>query len=430
MDETATTIDRHKTAIRRTGFSLPVNCLLRDQLLHPNVTFFDYGCGRGQDLDLLGGMAIPCNGWDPVHRPTASPQAADVVNLGYVINVIEDKAERARALERAWSPSNQLLVVSAQLDNDLAGQNHASFADGYLTSRNTFQKYFSQSELRAYIDGVLGVESLPAAPGVFFVFKDEEQKQQYLVRRYRRAAAVPRRRVSELLFEQNRDILDPFMEALAKLGRLPEAGEFALTLQIIEKLGSMKRAFAVVKRVTDEAPWEQIAARRREDLLVYLALSRFGKRPAFSKLPTETQRDVKAFIGTYTNACKEADTLLFSVADSNLIDQACQNSPVGHLVENALLVHRSALTSLDPLLRTYQGCARALIGDVDEADIIKLHRFSGKVTYLLYRDYDEAEQPSLKTRIKVGLRDLSIAFFDYSHGTNLQRLDVDKSAYE
>jgi hypothetical protein len=63
MDETGITIDRHKTAIRRTGFSLPITCLLRDELLQPNVTVFDYGCGRGQDLELLAGLQLQCDGW-------------------------------------------------------------------------------------------------------------------------------------------------------------------------------------------------------------------------------------------------------------------------------------------------------------------------------------------------------------------------------
>lgn len=39
-------IQRHKTAIRRGDFSRPVKCLLRDNLLSRDTTFFDYGCGR------------------------------------------------------------------------------------------------------------------------------------------------------------------------------------------------------------------------------------------------------------------------------------------------------------------------------------------------------------------------------------------------
>ncbi len=37
----------------------------------------------------------------------------------------------------------------------------------------------------------------------------------------------------------------------------------------------------------------------------------------------------------------------------------CRRSDVGKLLPNALYLHRSALESLDPLLRVYEGCARA-----------------------------------------------------------------------
>src|SRR5438132_2353581 len=94
-------IQRHKTAIRRGDFSRPVKCLLRDCLIGKDVTFFDYGCGRGEDVELLVAEGLVCEGWDPVYRPDAPRQKADVVNLGYVINVIEDTEERAATLQNA-----------------------------------------------------------------------------------------------------------------------------------------------------------------------------------------------------------------------------------------------------------------------------------------------------------------------------------------
>jgi DNA phosphorothioation-associated putative methyltransferase len=131
-------IYRHKTAIRRAGFSLPVRCLLRDGLLATadgSRSLFDYGCGRGQDLELLRERGVPCEGWDPVYRPERNPVPADVVNLGYVINVIEDTAERADVLRRAWALCRVLLVVAAQLDVAAPDRNLPAFADGVLTSR-------------------------------------------------------------------------------------------------------------------------------------------------------------------------------------------------------------------------------------------------------------------------------------------------------
>jgi len=410
----ATSVLRHKTAIRRTSFSRPIKCLLRDGLLAASDALFDYGCGHGQDLALLGDLGIACRGWDPVYRPDAARVPADVVNLGYVINVIEEPHERTETLRRAWEMSRRLLVVAAQTEFAAPAKELSAFSDGVLTSRGTFQKYYTQAELRGYLEATLGATAIPAAPGIFYLFKCEENGHEFLANRFRRQAPVPPKRLSEVLFEQNQDILAPFMEALSLLGRIPGPEELSETSAIVERLGSLKRAFALVRRVTDEGTWKEIARRRNEDLLVYLALARFRRRPSFSKLPARTQRDVKAFFGSYNRSCSEADALLFRAGDATAIDEACQRSPVGVLRENALLLRKDTLHELDPLLRVYEGCARALLGDVEDANVVKLHRYSGKVSYLVYDDLDDGRQPTLRLRIKVSLRTLGIDVYRHS----------------
>ncbi len=405
-------IARHKTAIRRPTFSRPIKCLLRDGLIGPSTTVFDYGCGHG--IELLRGIHIPCDGWDPVHRPHGQPQPADVVNLGCVINVIEKPLERAEALRQAWNLCRRFLVVAAQTDLAAPDKAHDEFGDGVLTSRNTFQKYYNQHELRAYLERELRTDAIPAAPGIFYVFRDETVKQQFLATRYQRHSVVPRKQASEIVFEQNQDVLEPFMAILATLGRLPGPEEFPLTNAVTDRFGSLKRAFALVRRVTEEEPWEAIAQRRTEDLLVYLALSRFEKRPSLSQLPPSIQLDIKSFLGSYREACQRADVLLFRAGDSQAIDVACQRATVGQLVDNALVVHRCALDTLEPLLRIYEGCGRALVGDIEDANLIKLHRFSGKLSYLSYPEFDTDPHPAMRVRVKVSLRTLSIDYFDYT----------------
>jgi hypothetical protein len=61
---------------------------------------------------------------------------------------------------------------------------------------------------------------------------------------------------------------------IAALGRLPEADEFAQADEIAARFGSLKRAFALVKRVTGTDDRNAIARRNTEDRLVYLALAR------------------------------------------------------------------------------------------------------------------------------------------------------------
>jgi DNA phosphorothioation-associated putative methyltransferase len=77
------------------------------------------------------------------------------------------------------------------------------------------------------------------------------------------------------------------------------------------------------------------------------------------------QRDIRAFFGSYSNACRLADDLLFRAGSAEAVDEACRRSAVGKLLPTALYVHHTALEALDPLLRVYEGCARAYLGTLD-----------------------------------------------------------------
>jgi DNA phosphorothioation-associated putative methyltransferase len=391
---------------------------LGDGLIGATTSVFDYGCGLGEDVELLRQRVIESAGWDPVFCPDQPLLSADVVNLGYVVNVIEDANERAAAVRKAWELCRRLLVVAAQVRVAGRGESHVEFGDGILTLRGTFQKYYDQGELKAFLESTLGTEPVPAALGVFYVFKDEALRQQFLASRYRRRAATPRKRVSELRFEEHRGILEPFIASIADLGRLPAAEELPEAAEIITQFGSLKRAFALVKRVTGPEEWDTIRERRTEDYLVYLALARFRKRPLISQLPVTLQRDIKAFYGTYTKACRQADELLFRAGSADAIDEACQRSSVGKLLPYALYVHRSALDSLQPLLRIYEGCGRAYLGEVEGANIVKLHRFSGKVSYLVYPDFETDPHPALLRCVKLSLRTRQLECYDYAQSAN------------
>ncbi|MCA9564769.1 MAG: DNA phosphorothioation-associated putative methyltransferase, partial [Myxococcales bacterium] len=136
------------------------------------------------------------------------------------------------------------------------------------------------------------------------------------------------------------------------------------------------------------------------------------------KLSLTLQHDIRAFFGSYKKACSDADDLLFRAGDADAIDQACRESKVGKLLPNALYIHQSALTALDPLLRVFEGCGRAFLGEVDGANVIKLHRFSGKVSYLVYPDFETDPHPVLHRSFKLSLRTLDVDCYDYSQSEN------------
>ncbi|HEY9705248.1 MAG TPA: DNA phosphorothioation-associated putative methyltransferase, partial [Allocoleopsis sp.] len=165
------TIDRYKAAMFRTEISRPVRLAMSCDILTEETTFFDYGCGLGGDVERLQNKGFICAGWDPYYFPNQPLLSADIVNLGYIINVIEDTEERQEALIKAWSLTQKVLIVSAQVLINDAGNHLLAYGDGIITQRNTFQKYYQQEELKLYIEQVLNVNALPVGLGIFFIFR-------------------------------------------------------------------------------------------------------------------------------------------------------------------------------------------------------------------------------------------------------------------
>ena len=50
----------------------------------------------------------------PVHLPDGEYRASELVNLGYVANVIEDPSERTETLKTAWGLAERVMVVAAR----------------------------------------------------------------------------------------------------------------------------------------------------------------------------------------------------------------------------------------------------------------------------------------------------------------------------
>src|SRR5688572_26715044 len=92
--ESPTLVDRGRTAMFRTELSRPLTLATEDGALRPGDSLFDYGSGRGTDVQRLLQMGVDAEGWDPAHAPTVPKRPSDVVNLGYVVNVIENEVER------------------------------------------------------------------------------------------------------------------------------------------------------------------------------------------------------------------------------------------------------------------------------------------------------------------------------------------------
>jgi DNA phosphorothioation-associated putative methyltransferase len=410
-------IDRHKAAISRNDFSKPVRLALEAGLLNQTTTFFDYGCGQGGDLDRVGKLGYESAGWDPYYRPDSPLVAADVVNLGYIINVIESQAERREALIKAWELTGQVLIVAAQV-LIAQGNSQIAYEDGVITSRNTFQKYYDQEELKIYIDQVLGVDAVPAALGIYFVFRDEAQAQSFRASRFRSRVSVPKVQLANKRFEDYKELLTPLMAFFTERGRLPTLEELPETEALSTEFGNLRRAFQIVLQATNPQEWDEISDRRRQDLLVYLALSHFGRRPKLRDLTPVVQNDIKSLFGGYQQACAAADLMLMSLGNLEVVEERCKSSAIGQKRPNSLWVHVSAIEALDPLLRLYEGCASRTIGRPQEANVVKFHFRKPKISYLFYPNFDTDPHPALHTSMEIDLRDLHVHYRDYDPNDN------------
>ena len=425
-------VQRHLTALSRTNLSAPIQLLIRNGLLPVGTSVFDYGCGRGDDVSALVEAGYEVGAWDPHFRPEGAVHSASVVNLGFVINVIEDSGERAEALQRAFSLTKDVLSIGVMLYGATLTPGR-SFADGYLTSKGTFQKYFSQDEFKQYLEHVLDQEAFLIAPGVAFVFANKDLEQAFCANRYRRkglstrlilsagSRTRPRRSAetanSPSLVECARAQLNLLWEASLDLGRIPDLEEIANSAELLRTTGGFARAKRLLVQNYDVALLDSAADSRADDLRVYFALQHFARRPRYKALERRLQRDIKQFFGDYKSALSAGLTLLTQAAVPERIFEACRvtaSEGLGWLDEdNSLQLHASLVDRLPAVLRVYVACGLQLYGELDSTDLVKIHVRSGKLSLLEFDDFFGLPLPRMLKRVKVNLRELDYELFEY-----------------
>lgn len=417
---------RHRTALQRYALSTPMQALQRHGYLDGSWSIFDYGCGKGDDVRILNLNGITASGWDPHYALDAPQSPADVVNLGFVINVIENPTERVQALRHAYSLAGKLLSVAVMLTGR-DQPNGEQYGDGVRTSRNTFQKYYTQRELREYLRSVLDKEPVAVGPGIFFVFKDEDEEQRFFTHRARNRGGLdrlinrlpkPTRAEREQTFyTTHRELLDQLWETWLDLGRKPELDEVAQRREIEAVFGSLGKALRFLERFHGTEAVTAAFRSRREDLTVYFALQQFEQRKTATTVSEELRRDLRVFFGSSQNAQAEARQLLFSVGNRELLRQLCREAEkqgLGWLEKDrALYLQTSLVERLPAALRVYIGCASYLYGDVTSADLIKIHIDSAKLTLMSYDDFAGKPLPRLLERIKIRFRDQEVERFTY-----------------
>ncbi|MBA4021706.1 MAG: ribosomal methyltransferase [Gordonia sp.] len=382
-----TAVKRHRTAIGRSDLSMPLRLALSDDVISESKSVFDYGCGRGQDVNRLCQMGVKASGWDPFYAPNAPKTQQDVVMLTYVLNVIEDVEERKRTLAAAWRLAARVLVVSCRLkweERQVRGQ---ELSDGVLTSRSTFQHFFRTAELRAFVEEVTGQRCVSPAPGVLYVFRRDDDRLSYLARGT----------IAEFDWAESADYASALAEVVdftEKRGRPPLFEEIPAT--VLPLLGRMPRSalLHLIGKAADPQRVSDGTKRSTLDVLLYLGTSIFNGRSTFAELPFSVQADIKHCFKSYREACARADRLLAKISDDTYVRGAMRNSP-GKLTATALYVHHRAVSSMPVVLRLYEHCGFIATGRPEGWNVLKLDHRGRRVSWSSYPDFDKDPHPRL-----------------------------------
>jgi DNA phosphorothioation-associated putative methyltransferase len=313
---------------------------------------------------------------------------------------------------------------------NLAGKR---YRDGFLTSRNTFQKYFSQDELKDYLEHVLAQEVFLVGPGIAYVFRDKDLEQRFNASRYRargiatrilatrtprlRAERPPRKSKAEQLLESARPTLYALWRSSLDLGRFPDMEEIEDLEAIARDIGGFKKGIRLLAQHYDMTQLAAAQKARESDLLLYLAMLQFRKRAPYKALEARLQRDIKAFFGDYKNAQALGMKLLADSAQPEVLFKACREAAEGGLGwldgQHSLQLHTSMIDRLPVVLRTYVSCGLMLWGEAGAVQLVKFHISSGKLTLLEFDDFDSNPLPTMRQRIKINLRNLDYDVFEY-----------------
>ena len=94
--------------------------------------------------------------YDPYYFPDSTPLSADAVMLNFVLSVIEDPVEREQVLVSAWNLAQKYLIVG--LLSGKAKESAYRFNDGIITKWSTFEKHYSATSGKAYLQAILGCD--------------------------------------------------------------------------------------------------------------------------------------------------------------------------------------------------------------------------------------------------------------------------------
>ncbi len=123
----------HLTAIERTKLSSPLQFLSNNNLLKSRI--LDFGCGLGNDVELLQQQGLDISGYDPYYAPTYPTGKFDTIVCCYVLNVLmpEEQIDVLMNIAHLLEPGGKAYYA---VRRDLKKE---GFREHYVHKRPTYQ---------------------------------------------------------------------------------------------------------------------------------------------------------------------------------------------------------------------------------------------------------------------------------------------------
>jgi hypothetical protein len=135
---------------------------------------------------------------------------------------------------------------------------------------------------------------VPVGPGIYYVFKDQDLEQRFLLRRQESRRNVlkftrqsrPDKPLkagkADAKYQSSQAELETLWETRISLGRLPERSEVTNSEALINNFGSIPAALRYIqsRKEKAEAILEQARLSRLDDLRIYFAELQFRQCPA------------------------------------------------------------------------------------------------------------------------------------------------------
>ena len=283
---------------------------------------------------------------------------------------------------------------------------------------------------------------IAAAPGIFFIFKDEKTEQDYLLKRqlgiirdYDPERLITKR--AEKAAKEQATLEEKQRKQAESLARLKEAERLAKTvakhtlafarkpeldelpkyfqMQLQESGLTYRKVFSAASQLFTEEDLREAIQIKKEKLLLFFAMYFFSGRPKYKQLSASLQKDIRLHFGAMTSIEKEAKDFLFSLGDDDLLQADCASVVSNNLgyMDDDKLIFKAKTEKLPLRLRGVLSVSNRISGEIENTDIVKIHLGSKKVTYLGVDDFKNSPLPRITKRTVVDLRVNSV--FTVSH---------------